>query len=192
MSETVKRIYCPSCGEEVDTYVIFDAGAEELHCFICGMALTGASAPAMRPLQTMLVAEDSRVFREVLTDKIVELGMAREVEVADHGEEFLEIFTRRLHQGLPVSLAVLDIRMPLMDGVNAAIAMRAIERGLGGRRPVPILFFSSMRCDEAMKAIFQRCAPARYINKGASQSPEDLADRLVEVIKRLMEESGRK
>jgi CheY-like chemotaxis protein len=159
MSSTVQRRYCPSCGEEVDTYVILDAGVEQLHCFICGAALTGEAGPGFKPLPFMLVAEDSRVFREVLKDKVLELGMAEEVELAEQGERFITLFTHRVSQGQPVSLAVLDIQMPIMDGIHAGLALRAVERGLKKQRPTPILFFASVRCDEDMRVLFTRCAP---------------------------------
>jgi CheY-like chemotaxis protein len=193
MTEAAKRMYCPSCGETVDTFVMLDTEMrEEFHCFVCGAVLSGETPLAVKALEMMLVAEDSMVFREVLHDKIVERGIARQVEMADNGEEFLAKFTRRLAHDLPVSLAVLDIRMPGMNGVNAAMAMRAVEKGFGVRRPAPILFFSSVKCDDTLKELFKRCAPARYINKGASPSPENLADRLVEVIQRLLTESSGK
>jgi CheY-like chemotaxis protein len=193
MTQIVQSMYCASCGEMVDTFVMLDTDmVEKHHCFVCGAALSGEAPAAAKALEMMLVAEDSMVFREVLQDKIVERGIARQLDMADNGEEFLDKFTRRLANNLPVSLAVLDIRMPGMNGVNAAMAMRAVERGLGLKRPVPILFFSSVKCDDTLKELFQRCSPARYINKGASPSPEDLADRLVEVIQRLLSESAAK
>ncbi|HUT52361.1 MAG TPA: response regulator [bacterium] len=190
MNESTQKMYCPSCGETVDTFVMLDTDmVEKHHCFVCGAEVSGRAPAAVKALEMMLVAEDSMVFREVLQDKVVERGIARQVEMADNGEEFLAMFTRRLAHGLPVSLAVLDIRMPGMNGVNAAMAMRAVEKGLGMKRPVPILFFSSVKCDDTLKELFKRCSPARYINKGASPSPENLADRLVEVIQRLLTES---
>lgn len=168
-------------------------GDEVDHCFVCGAALAGEKAPsAIKSLEMMLVAEDSMVFREVLKDKIMEMGLARKVEVTDNGEQFVCALTRILAGSGTVSLAILDIRMPIMSGINAALAMRAVEKGLSRKRPVPILFFSSMRCDDTLRNVLKHCAPARYINKGASASPDGLADRLVEVIRRLLEESSGK
>lgn len=66
-------------------------GDEEVdHCFVCGAALAGEKAPsAIKSLEMMLVAEDSMVFREVLKDKIMEMGLAKKVEVTDNGEQFV-------------------------------------------------------------------------------------------------------
>jgi CheY-like chemotaxis protein len=191
MSTGTKRMYCPSCGEEVDTFLMLDGADESHHCFFCGVRLTGEKPVAQKSLETMLVAEDSAVFREVLQDRILEMGIAREVECADNGEEFITLFTRRLLKKLPVSVAVMDIRMPQMNGINAAMALRAIEKGMGVKKPTPILFFSSVKCDDNLKQVFQHCAPARYINKGNADSPEQLTDRLLQVLGRLLAESKR-
>ena len=192
MSDPGAKLYCPSCGEQVETFIMLDESGESHHCFICGVKLDGGSGRSVKSLEMMLIAEDSMVFREVLTDKILELGLAGEVETANDGEEFIALFTRRLVRGQPVSLAVMDIRMPGMNGVNAAMAMRAIERGMERKRLVPILFFSSVRCDDTLRDVFKHCAPARYINKGNAASPEELSERLVEVINGLLAESGKK
>jgi len=189
---TDEKMYCPSCGEDVSTFVVFEGEGESKCCFQCGMNLSAAASRNARILDYMLVAEDSLVFREVLKDKVEELGIAKEVGLAGNGEEFLETFTQRAFAKKPLSVAVLDIRMPGMNGMNAAMALRAIERGLGKKKPVPILFFSSLKCDDTLREVFKRCAPARYINKGNATSPDELSDRLVEVINRLMLESSRK
>ncbi len=192
MSDEITIMYCPSCGEDVETYVMVDAGATIYHCVICGAELGGEQADELRPLEMMLVAEDSMIFREVLRDKVLELGIARNLELAGDGKEFLTFFTRMLAEKKPPTLAVLDIKMPIMNGINAANALRAVEEALGAGKKTPILFFSSLRCDDNLREVFSRCAPARYINKGASVSPEDLADRLVEVIAELMSDSAKK
>ncbi len=82
--------------------------------------------------------------------------------------------------------------MPGINGVNAAMALRAEEKGLAKKKPVPILFFSSVKYNDTLKDIFQHCSPARYINKGNSASPEELSERLLQVISRLMSESPAK
>ena len=186
-------MYCPYCGEEVDTYVMLVEGDEQHHCFSCSSPL-GDEKPAsgFKPLETILVAEDSAVFREVLRDKLIEKDLSKNAVVAGNGEEFLTLFTNRLFRSQPVSLCILDIRMPVFNGVNAAMALRSIEKGFERPRKTPILFFSTVKCDDTLREVLRFTAPARYINKGASDSPDELADRLVEVIQRLILESGSK
>jgi CheY-like chemotaxis protein len=91
-----------------------------------------------------------------------------------------------------VSLCILDIRMPVFNGVNAAMALRSIEKGFERPRKTPILFFSTVKCDDTLREVLRFTSPSRYINKGASDSPDQLADRLLEVVQRLLQESGSK
>ena len=45
-----KRMYCPSCGEEVDTFIMLDESGEARHCFICGLKLGGERVDEVRAL----------------------------------------------------------------------------------------------------------------------------------------------
>ena len=59
MTEGAKKMYCPSCGETVETFVMFNPDmAEEFHCFVCGAALSGETPGAVKPLEMMLVETD--------------------------------------------------------------------------------------------------------------------------------------
>jgi len=188
-----QRMYCPYCGEEVDTYLMLVEGDEQHHCFVCSSPL-GEEQPAasFKALETILVAEDSAVFREVLRDKLVEKELTKNAVMTANGEEFLTLFTNRLYRSQPVSLCILDIRMPVFNGVNAAMALRSIEKGFERPRKTPILFFSTVKCDDTLREVLRFTSPSRYINKGASDSPDQLADRLLEVVQRLLQESGSK
>ena len=64
--------------------------------------------------------------------------------------------------------------MPVVNGVNAAIAMRAIEKGYDLKKPIPILFFTAKQCDETFKKVLSYTTPAKYINKGTGTSPDPL------------------
>jgi CheY-like chemotaxis protein len=187
-------MYCPSCGEEVDTFLMLVEDEEQHHCFVCSSPLSQerSAAGGFKPLDSILVAEDSAVFREVLRDKLTEKDLTKNAVMAGNGEEFLTIFTNRLYRNQPISLCILDIRMPVFNGVNAAMALRSIEKGFERTRKIPILFFSSVKCDEQLREILKFTAPSRYINKGASDSPDELADRLLDVVQRLLLESGSK
>lgn len=184
-------MYCPYCGEEVDTFLMLVEGEEQHHCFVCSSPL-GEERPVggFKALDTILVAEDSAVFREVLRDKLVEQGLTRNAVMTANGEEFLTVFTNRLFRSQPVSLCILDIRMPVFNGVNAALALRSIEKGFERPRRTPILFFSTVKCDEALREALRYTSPSRYINKGTSNSPDELAARLLEVVQRLLREPG--
>lgn len=188
-----KKMYCPSCGQEVETFVMLQDGDEKHFCFLCSSTLSErATAKPIKTLDTILVADDSAVFREVLKDKLSEQQVAKNVIMCGNGEEILTLFTNRLFKKQPISLVILDIRMPVFNGVNAAMALRAVENGFEARRHAPILFFSTVVCDDTLREVLKHCTPARYINKGGGSSPDELAERLYDVICHLIDESARK
>jgi hypothetical protein len=73
-----------------------------------------------------------------------------------------------------------------MDGSVAALALRALEKGLDRSSPVPILFLSAMRADDSLRQVIEHCGPALYLNKGKDATPPRLARRLKELIPHLL------
>jgi len=57
-----------------------------------------------------------------------------------------------------------------MDGLTAARTLRAIE-AQHKTSTTPIVFFSSMKADEALKAQMDMLTPASYVNKGWTPTP---------------------
>jgi DNA-binding NarL/FixJ family response regulator len=82
----------------------------------------------------------------------------------------------------PLSLAILDVEMPIMNGVQAAMSMRELEKQLGLNRRTPVLFFTSRKCDDRFKQVLAQLQPSSYVNKGASTDPVDLARRVHKVL----------
>lgn len=80
-------------------------------------------------LRKILIVDDDRVILALLADGLRELGY--EVDTAVSGEEAVA----RAQQQLP-DLAVLDMRMPGMSGLQAAEALQAVGR-------VPFVFLSA-------------------------------------------------
>jgi len=169
----------------VATLIMVSSGDEELSCSNCGMVL---SAPRLKikTLQSVLAAEDTPLLLRKVAEMLEVRKVSHTVIPCKNGEEFLSQATSRLRAGLPISLAILDIQMPILNGVNAAIALRAVERAHNVKQRVPILFFTAARCDETFQQVLKYCAPARYINKGAGSSPQEFADRLYDVIAGLL------
>jgi CheY-like chemotaxis protein len=161
------------------------AGNEEATCSNCGIIIGGPHSH-IKTLQSILAAEDTPLLLRKVAEMLELKKIAHNVVPCRDGEEFLEQATSRLRAGLPVSLAILDVQMPILNGVNAAIALRAVERARNVSQRIPIIFFTSTRCDETFQKVLKYCAPARYINKGAGSSPEEFADRLYQVIAGLL------
>ncbi|NRA07044.1 MAG: response regulator [Myxococcales bacterium] len=87
--------------------------------------------PTSRPEETVLLAEDEAVVAELLRSLLNESGY--EVIVCADGREAVERFRA---SGVSVDVALLDYRMPVLDGVEAFEAIRAEEPG------VPVILMS--------------------------------------------------
>jgi CheY-like chemotaxis protein len=75
--------------------------------------------------ETILLAEDEPALRRLLASTLVELGY--EVVVAENGEEAVRAFEARRGR---IALAILDIVMPIVGGLQACKRMRGLEPGL--------------------------------------------------------------
>lgn len=207
-----EKIYCPCCGDKVIPLVLLnDRNERELFCKTCGLPLdedeeisphaspaktpsSPPQAPAEAPkevppplLDHVVVAEDSPLVQEIISDVLVGQGLARMLSSCITGDEAVARITSLFSHGRKVDLIVLDVSMPGMNGVEAAHSLRALEQGMGRERPVPILFFTARQCDADFKQTLKVLSPAMYVNKGSDSDPEKLQQRFESVIKRLME-----
>jgi two-component system, sensor histidine kinase and response regulator len=80
-----------------------------------------ASLKALRGARVLLV-EDNDINREVATETLREAGI--KVTAAEHGQQAL----LRLAQDGPFDLVLMDVQMPVMNGLEATAAIRAQER----------------------------------------------------------------
>lgn len=96
----------------------------------------------------VLLVEDNRVNQRVATGYLNKLGC--QVRIAGNGEEGLEMAKQRRW-----SLILMDVQMPVMDGLSATMAIRDYEdrRGLPGQTIVALTAHASKadanRCREA-------------------------------------------
>ncbi len=95
----------------------------------------------------ILLAEDNLVNQK-LAKRMVE-RMGHEVTVARHGQEALEI----LEQGR-FDLILMDVQMPVMDGLEATKAIRDLETDRGGHIPIIAMTAYAMAGDK------ERCLEA--------------------------------
>jgi CheY-like chemotaxis protein len=94
-------------------------------------------------MKTILVADDSAVSRELVREALEEIGY-RVVEAADGGEALAKALE------CAPDLALLDIRMPVLDGYATVRAMREDPRLAA--LPVLALTAFAMRGDEEKAA----------------------------------------
>lgn len=104
------------------------------------------SAP--RPLR-ILVAEDNRVNSLLIRRMLQVLGL--ESEAAEDGQVCLEMQKTR-----PYDVILMDVQMPVMDGLSATQAIRSWETGQGVVEPVKIFALTA----NAMAGDRERCLEA--------------------------------
>lgn len=93
------------------------------------------SAPDMSILEgkRLLVADDNATNRTVLSDMLARTGMT--VTMVENGKEAVTAWTKAVEAGQPFDLLLLDITMPVLDGLGALASIRAKESE-SRRRPV--------------------------------------------------------
>jgi two-component system capsular synthesis sensor histidine kinase RcsC len=79
--------------------------------------------------QSILIADDSEVVRQLLTDACATIGC--EMDVASDGDEALRLFTEKKH-----SFVLTDYILPSISGVDLVIGVRRIAPA------VPCLIFT--------------------------------------------------
>lgn len=79
----------------------------------------------------LLVAEDNEINVEVLCAMLHQLGLA--CDVAPNGKEALRMATEKTYD-----LVLMDVNMPVMDGLAATREIRRLQRG-SAKPPLPVL-----------------------------------------------------
>lgn len=140
---------------------------------------TGDDLPAMPPLSVLMV-EDEEVNRQVLAGLLTRSG--HHVVAAKSGAEALEALA-----GQDFHVALVDIRLPGMDGFEAARRMRALVAERGGELPILAVTANLMAEDRAACAAagmlgvvakpidprrLHQALAAAYAGQGPEQSPE--------------------
>ncbi|HET6465969.1 MAG TPA: response regulator [Nitrospiria bacterium] len=169
--------YCLCCGEQVPVNKVQRDGKLETTCVYCGFVLDVAMEEEKGMIDCIFTADDSELTRQLLKESMIKKKLARSVISAKNGQEFITSFTKRLADKQRVDLVILDLEMPVMDGITAARMMRAIESKYG-KAKAPILFFSAHKCDENLKRQMTVFSPASYVNKGSDSNPTKLMERI--------------
>ena len=112
-----------------------------------------SAGPWHRPLR-ILVAEDVLANRLLINHTVARLGHA--VDIVQNGQEALTALQAR-----PYDLVIMDVLMPVMDGVQATRAIRALP-GPAGR--VPVIGLTSHASPEAEAECLQ-AGMDRFVRK---------------------------
>lgn len=102
----------------------------------------------------ILLAEDDFVTRKYMKDFLAKYG---ECDVTVDGMEAVDAFMMALEEDEPYDLVCLDIMMPVMDGYQALLGIRNLEkdRGITGDEAVKIIMTTALNDEKNVKMAFE-------------------------------------
>jgi CheY-like chemotaxis protein len=104
-------------------------------------------SPRNTPSRHILLAEDSVVNQKVAVNMLTQRGHT--VVVASNGQEVLDALEREVFD-----LVLMDVQMPVMDGLESTAAIRVKERATGSHVPIIAMTAGAMQGDR------ERCLEA--------------------------------
>jgi two-component system, sensor histidine kinase and response regulator len=128
-----------------------------------------ASAARLR----VLVAEDNAVNQMLIVRLLEKMGHAP--VLANNGQEAVALYDAR-----PFDVALMDVQMPIMDGLAATAAIRQREARKPDRPRLPIMALTAF----AMRGDRERCLDAgmdEYLTKPIK--PEELSEALSRILR---------
>lgn len=183
--------YCPKCNKDVEVVEVSmgtRGGGATLRCAECGAVLAEKkeSAPDEKlKLSRVITAGYSDLQNDLIIAALVRTQYADVVEGCANGEEFLVKTTNLLYKRAVPKLIILEVNMPIMNGINAALCLRSIEKGIGAGK-IPILFFTQKSLDEMFTKAIKFLTPAKYVPLPPNADIETFrkrADQIAELLK---------
>jgi len=131
-------------------------------------------------LDTTLLVGYTPSVRQTILDKMVERQLSREILPCQNGEEMIvKIIDSLSNDGKGrIDLVVTDVPMPFLNGINAAVGLRAIERSYPEHDLIPILFLTNKACDETFKKVIRYLTPAKYATLGPVDQKDQFESHL--------------
>lgn len=96
----------------------------------------------------ILVAEDNLINQKVAMMNLKQLG--HEVEIAINGRMAVEMF-----KSGDYDLILMDLQMPVLDGINATIEIRKIEKENNVKNPIKIIAITANALTEDKNRCFE-------------------------------------
>lgn len=101
----------------------------------------------------ILLAEDDFVTRKFMMNFLSQYG---ECEVTVDGMEAIDAYMMALEDGEPYDLVCLDVMMPVMDGYQALIGIRNIEkeRNIPAEKAAKVIMATALNDEKNVKMAF--------------------------------------
>ena len=102
----------------------------------------------------ILLAEDDFVTRKYMSNFLSKYG---ECDVTVDGMEAVDAFMMAMEDGEPYDLVCLDIMMPVMDGYQALVGIRNLEkeRGIPEEKAVKVIMTTALNEEKNVKMAFE-------------------------------------
>lgn len=102
----------------------------------------------------ILLAEDDFVTRKYMSNFLSKYG---ECDVTVDGMEAVDAFLMAMEDGEPYDLVCLDIMMPVMDGYQALVGIRNLEkeRGIPEEKAVKVIMTTALNEEKNVKMAFE-------------------------------------
>ncbi len=112
----------------------------------------------------ILVVEDDFMVRQVVRDILEEFGS---VDIAVNGEEAIQAFRVAWRKQEPYDLLCMDIMMPVMDGNEALVKIRDVEKSLGiiGSAEVKVIMLTALDDAKTVVKAYSKGGATSYIVK---------------------------
>ena len=113
----------------------------------------------------VLVVEDDFMVRQVIRDILEQNGAT--VDIAVNGEEAVQAFRVAWRREQPYDLLCMDIMMPVMDGHEALVKIREVEKSLGilGPEEVKVIMLSALDDAKTVMKAYYKGGATSYIVK---------------------------
>lgn len=194
--------YCLCCGEQVPFNTFNRYERLEVTCVYCGFILDVQNlwdSKQQEPAQEQpvsiesyaLVTDDSHYTRKIIEDLLHARAFSSQVMTFQNGLELISAYSKLLNEKKTTDIAIIDLNMPVMDGLTAARLMRSLESQNSAKK-TPIMFFSAEKADENLRKQMENLDPANYVNKGSDPDPDKLVSRVESLISYLLEKYKQK
>jgi len=144
------------------------------------------SGQGLDTLDLVVLADDTELFREILADVLQTRDLALNVHKCADGYEAISAIKQYRETGERPDLIVLDVYMPLLDGLEVAEAVRRAEDATPSLARSPILFVTIKPVDREFREKIKSWQPAAHFHKGAAFSQQAVAERVSQVIEKLL------
>lgn len=132
---------------------------------------SGILTPSVEPYTNLLVAGYNSGQFGALRDVAHTKNISKITTACLNGAELIYEAARAFRAQKPVDLILTEVKMPIINGLNAALSFRNMERAYEIKNAAPIMFFTESPADDTMKKIVKYLNPSKHM-----QSTSDLKE----------------